>query len=190
MSISHRTAVSLSTQTHPSFQSHTSLRKQLSPASDIPAKKRDSVQNSLFVSPQNYTEEDYAKFSVTYVGSATLYLPFTKESVLDALKAFDEDGISAGQAAVTKNVIDMQISALSISLTDKTHKLFVTRNYPRKQVEGFCVHPKDTKYFAFATHRPGFPTSMKVHVFARGEEPSSQIVDAIKFWLEIEHTSI
>lgn len=190
MSLSSRTLSTPPTLTRPSFQSHTILRQHLSQVEDIPLKKRDAVQNSLFISPQSITEEDYARFSVTYIGSATLDIPFSKASVLDALRAFSEAGVAAGQAAITKNIIDMQISSLSISLSDRTHKLFVTRNYTRKQVEGFCVHPTLPKYFSFATLRPGFPSSMKVHVFESGVEPSSQIVDAIQYWLEIQSTSV
>lgn len=189
MSLSNRHAVSPPTPTRPSFQSHTYLHKQLSPANDIPPKKRDAIQNPLLVSPRNITEEDYARFTVSYVGSASLYLPFTRDSALDALQAFEEGGVAAGQAAFSKNSIEMQVSALSVSLTDKSHKLFVTRNYPRKQIQGFCVHPSNAKYLALATQRPGFPTSIKVHVFVHGEEPSSQIIDSFKYWLEMEPTA-
>ena len=185
MSLSNRHAVSPPTPTRPSFQAHTYLHKQLSPASDLPPRRRDAVQNPLLVIPQNITEEDYARFTVTYVGSASLYLPFSRDSILDALQMFEEEGMAAGLAAYSKNSVDLQVSALSVSLTDKSHKLFVTRNYPRKQIEGFCVHPENSKYFTFATQRPGFPNNMKVHVFTNGEESSSQIIESLQYWLEI-----
>lgn len=151
----------------------------------MPQKKRNAVQNPLLVSPHTVTDEDYAQYTVTFIGSAALYLPFCQESLLDALKAFKEEGVAAGKAAVAKNSIEMQVSALSVSLSDKTRKLFVARHYSRKQIQGFCVHPTDSKYFAFATLRPGFPNNMKVHVFIHGEEPSSQIIDSLQYWLEI-----
>ncbi len=186
MSISNRTSVTPPTPTRPSFQSHTYLRKQLSPlTNDMPLKRRNAVQNPLLVSPLDYTEEDYARYAVTYVGSASLYLPFCRDSLLDALEAFEEGGVAMGKAAVTKNSIEMQVSSFSISLTDKTHKLFVARSYGRKQILGFCVHPTDSKYFGFASPRPGFPNNMKVHVFAHGEETSSQIIDSLQYWLEL-----
>ncbi len=186
VSLSNRTSVAPPTLTRPSFQSHTYLRKQLSPLSnDLPQKKRDAVQNPLLVSPLKYTQEDYARYTVTYVGSAALYLPFCRDSVLDALEAFAEGGVASGKAAVTKNNVEMQVSALSVSLADKSHRLFVTRNYGRKQIQGFCVHPTNSKYFAFASLRPGFPNNMKVHVFVHGEEPSSQIIDSLQYWLEL-----
>ncbi len=190
MTISNRASVAPPTPTRATFQSHTYLRKQLSPlANDLPQKQRDAVQNPLLVSPLDYTDEDYARYTVTYVGSASLYLPFSRECVLDALKAFEEGGVAMGRAAVPKNSIEMQVSSLSISLTDKTHKLFVARNYSRKQVLGFCVHPTDSKYFAFASPRPGFPNNMKVHVFTHGQESSSQIIDSLQYWLELTPTS-
>ena len=105
------------------------------------------------------------------------------------MRAFNEDGMAAGQAAVSRNVIHMQVSSLGINLTDKKHQLFVSRNYPRKQLEGYCVHPQDSKCFAFASHRPGFPHSIKCHVFREVQEPVQQIMDSVKFWLELEPIS-
>lgn len=185
MSFSQRTHPSLTTTTRPSFQSHTQVHKKLSPANDIPQRKRDSVQSPTIFSPLDFTDEDYAKFPVTYVGSAALDPPLTQQSVLEAMRVFDEHGTAAGQAAVVKNSIDMQVSALGINLSDKKHKLFVNRNYPRKQLEGYCRHPTNNDYFAFASRRPGF-SSLKVHVFKKGSESVEQILDAIKFWLEID----
>ena len=174
----------------PSFQSHTQLNKKLSPVNDLPPRRRDSINTSPTIpSPLDFTDEDYAKFSVTFIGSATLNKPLTRHSILDALAAFNECGTAAGQAAITKNVIEMQVSAIGIILSDKKHKLFVNRNYPRKHLVGFCQHPNDVNIFAFGSPKPGFPSSMKVHVFKRGTESTERILDAIKFWLEIEPTS-
>jgi len=169
-----------------SFVSHTPFLKQQSPAKDLPQRRRDSIQNSNVFSPLDFSEDDYARFSVNYVGSAALDLPLTPSSIVKAIKAFSEEGVAGGQAAVPKNVIHMQVSSLGITLTDKKHRLFVNRNYPRKQLEGCCVHPKNSKYFAVASQRPGFPSSMKVHVFRQVQESTEQIMDAIKFWLEID----
>lgn len=172
--------------TRPSFQSHTQLHKKLSPAHDVPQRRRDSINSPTVFSPFDFTDEDYAKFRVTYIGSAALDPPLTRHSVVDAMNKFSEHGVAAGQAAVTKNSIVMQVSALGVNLTDKKRKLFVTRNYPRKQLQGYCAHPNDDGYFCFASRRPGYSSSLKVHVFKRGSEPVEQILDAIKFWLEID----
>ena len=188
-SFSQRTHPSTATVTRPSFQSHTQLHKKISPANDIPQRRRDSItQSPTIFSPFDFTDEDYAKFSVTYVGSAALDPPLSQQSVLDALRVFSEQGTAAGQAAIVKNSIDMQVSALGINLSDRRHKLFINRNYPRKQLEGYCTHPCDDNYFAFASRRPGYSSSLKVHVFKRGSESVPQILDAIQFWLEIDPT--
>lgn len=112
--------------------------------------------------------------------------PLSQQSILDALRAFEEAGVAGGQAAVQKNVIHMQVSALGINLTDKKHRLFISRNYPRKQLEGYCLHPTEPRCFAFASKRPGFVHSIKCHVFRQVQEPTRQIMDAIRFWLELE----
>ena len=168
-----------------SFVSHTPLLKQPSSSRDQPQHHPGHV-----LSPLDFTDEDYARFSVNYVGSAALELPLTPQSVLEAITVFNEEGVAAGQAAVQGNVIHMQVSSLGINLTDKKHRLFVNRNYPRKQLVGYCVHPNDSKCFAIASQRPGFPSSMKVHVFRPVQEPTQQILDAIKFWLEIDPVSL
>ena len=188
MSLSQRT--SLSTVSRPSFQSHTQLHKKLSPAHDIPQRRRDSINSPTIFSPFDFTEEDYAKFRVTYIGSAALEPPMTQRSVVDAMNKFSECGIAAGQAAVAKNSINMQVSALGINLSDKKHKLFINRNYPRKQLEGYCAHPTDDSFFAFASRRPGYSSSLKVHVFKRGSESVEQILGAVNFWLEIEPITV
>lgn len=183
--LSQRTNLS-SSVTRPSFQSHTQVHKKLSPAHDVPQRRRDSIQSPTILSPFDFTDEDYAKFRLTYIGSASLDPPLTRQSVVDAMSKFSEHGTAAGQAAKVRNSVSMQVSALGINLSDKTHKLFVNRNYPRKQLEGYCSHPTDDNYFAFASRRPGFWSSLKVHVFKRGGEPVEQILDAIQFWLEID----
>ena len=184
--LSQRANLSSSSVTRPSFQSHTQLHKKLSPTHDVPQRRRDSIQSPTILSPFDFSDEDYAKFRLTYVGSASLDPPLTRQSVVDAMNKFSEQGTAGGQAAKVKNSISMQVSALGINLSDKTHKLFVNRNYPRKQLEGYCSHPTDDNYFAFASRRPGFWSSLKVHVFRRGSEPVEQILDAIQFWLEID----
>jgi len=75
---------------------------------------------------------------VNYVGSAALDLQLSPSSK-EAIKAFSEEGMAGGQAAIPKNVIHMRVSSLGITLTDKEHWLFVNRNYPRKQLEGCCL---------------------------------------------------
>ena len=193
LTMSNRLATSVHSQ--PSFVSHAPLLRQLSPAHDVPQRKRDLVQtpssHSLshahsVVSPLDFTEDDYAKFMVNYVGSAVMDRPLSQQSILDALRSFEEAGVAGGQAAVQKNVIHMQVSSLGINLTDKKHRLFVSRNYPRKQLEGYCLHPTEPRCFAFASKRPGFPHSMKCHVFRQVQEPIEQILDGVRFWLELE----
>ncbi len=170
---------------NPSFVAHTPLLRQHSTTTtDPPPSKRDSIRNTV-LSPLDFCEEEYAKFSVNYVGSATLAPPMTQQSVLDALELFTE-GMAKGQAAVPKNVIQMQVSALGINLSDRKHQLFVNRNYPRNQVVGYCLHPRDTNYFAFSSQKPGFPDSIKCHVFRQLHDPTEQIIEAVKFWLEFD----
>ena len=168
-----------------SFVAHTPILNQPSPSRDQPQQHPGHVLSAL-----DFTEEDYARFSVNYVGSAALDFPLTPQSILEAIKIFNEEGVAAGQAAVQGNVIHMQVSSLGINLTDKKHRLFVNRNYPRKQLVGYCVHPSDSKCFAIASQRPGFPSCMKVHVFRTVQEPTQQILDTIKFWLEMDPVSL
>ena len=102
------------------------------------------------------------------------------------MRAFAESGTAAGQAAVVKNTIHLQVSSIGINLTDKTRKLFIHRNYPLKSVAGFCRHPSDPRLFAVASYRPGFPNIKRVHVFRCGEEPIERIMGAVRFWLKRE----
>lgn len=131
------------------------------------------------------TEEDYACFTVTYVGSTNTEPPFTQQAILDALQSFGTRGAAGGVAFVPKNSVSMQVAALGITLSDQSRLLFVSRNYPRKQVAGYCVHPSLPGYFAFATRRPGFDT-LRCHVFKQLDQPCEQIVGAMKFWLEMK----
>lgn len=170
----------------PTFVSHTTLLRE---TSDSPPRQRDSIRNATVMSPLDFTEEDYAQFSVNYIGSATLAPPMTPWSVVDALELFSNEGVAKGQAAVPKNVIQMQISALGINLSDKKHKLFVNRNYPRNQIAGYCLHPNSPKYFAFGSQRPGFPDDIKCHIFKPLQATTEQIMDAVKFWLEMDPIS-
>lgn len=98
---------------------------------------------------------------------------------------FKEGGVAAGKAAVAKNVIQMHVSSLGVNLVDKKHRLFVNRNYPRKQVVGYCRHGNDEKLFAFASIRQGYPDEIKVHMFRRLEESTEQIIQAFYHWLKL-----
>lgn len=154
---------------------------------DYTRKRKDTVAVPTASSGMELGEEDYVRFSVNYVGSATLDPPFTPQSITQAMQMFNQNGVAAGMAAVPKNTISMHVSALGINLSDKKHKLFVSRNYPRKQIAGYCVHKMDEHYFGVATRRPGFD-DLKVHVFMQvhASEPVSHIMDSIKFWLQID----
>lgn len=99
---------------------------------------------------------------------------------------FTTEGTSAGQAAILKNTVQLQVTSFGINLRDKTKKLFIHRNYPRNTIAGFCKHPTDGKLFAVASDRPGFPDIKKVHVFRCGAEPVEQVVDTIKYWLKMD----
>ena len=145
----------------------------------------ETVTAPTIISGMEFSEEDYVRFSVNYVGSATLDPPFTPQSITRAMQMFNQNGVAAGMAAVPKNTISMHVCALGINLSDKKQQMFVTRNYPRKQIAGHCSHQMDNHYFGFATWRPGFG-DLKVHVFMQVAEPVTQILDSIKFWLQID----
>lgn len=129
-------------------------------------------------------ESDHAKFSVTYVGSANIPGPFSSRLVSKSLEMFKEGGVAVGGASVPKNTIIMHISSLGINLTDKKQKMFINRNYPRKQILGHSLNPVEKEYFGFATSRPGFRDQIRVHVFSQLTEPVKQVVDAMIFWLD------
>ena len=150
----------------------------------------ESVQipggSTILPSPFDFSDEEYAKFQVTYLGSATQDYTLSQHSVEDALYRFSNKGTSGGQAAVVKNTISLQVSSLGINLTDKSKKLFINRNYPLKTIIGFCQHYSDNKHFAFATERPGFPNVKKVHVFQSLSVPPEQVISAMQYWLQMD----
>lgn len=164
-----------------SFQSYVGSPKS-SAIIDLPCKRKNSI------AVLSLPEEEYVRFSVNYVGSATLDPPFKPQGLIRAMQLFKQNGVAAGMAAVPKNVISMHVSALGINLTDKKHQMFITRNYPRKQIVGYCVHEMNSHYFGFATRRPGFD-DLKVHVFMQLNEPVQQILDSVKFWLQMDPMS-
>lgn len=175
------------TASQPTFVSHTPPSQ--SPVSGRTADTSEDSIKSTLLSPLEIPEEDFVRFSVTYVGSAVVKLPFSSTSLTQALALFQEGGIAAGRAAVVKNVIQMHISALGINLIDKKHRLFVNRNYPRKQLAGYCRHPEDQKLFAFGSRRPGYPHEIKCHVFRQVQESADHVLEAIHHWLEMDPTS-
>ena len=97
--------------------------------------------------------------------------------------------MASGRAAVVKNMIQMHVSSAGINLIDKKHRLFVNRNYPRKQLVGYCRHTEDERVFAFASQRPGYPDEMKCHVFRQVQESTDHILQAIRHWLELAPTT-
>ena len=90
---------------------------------------------------------------------------------------------------MVKNVVQMHVSALGINLIDKKHRLFVHRNYPRKQLVGYCRHAEDDKVFAFGSQRPGYPDEIKCHVFRQLQDSTERIMEAIHHWLELSPTT-
>ena len=156
---------------------------------DIPRKRKDGVTvPTINPSVSDFSEEEYVKFSLSYVGTANLPTPFTPQSILQALEAFNDRGVAAGMAPPigNNNIIGMYVSPLGINLSDKKQKNFVNRNYPRKSIVGYCRHPSDKRYFSFATLRPGFEEQLKVHLFIESSgQVVDQIMESIQFWLQI-----
>lgn len=176
------------TVSQPSFVSHTPPPHSPTTSSSSPSSS-DTSFKATPLSPLDIPEEQFARFSVTYVGSAVTEPPFSPASLAHSLSVFQEGGIAAGKAAVSKNVIQMHVSSLGINLVDKKHRLFVNRNYPRKQLVGYCRHPDDSKLFAFGSLRQGYPNEIKCHVFRRVQESTEQILQAIHHWLELPLTT-
>ncbi|XP_019851749.1 PREDICTED: uncharacterized protein LOC109581780 [Amphimedon queenslandica] len=174
----------------PSFQSYLSSTSHVqSSLLDVPRKRKDGVTvPTINPSVSEFSEEEYVKFSLSYVGTANLQTPFTPQSILEALEAFNEKGVAAGMAPPigNNNIIGMYVSPLGINLSDKKQKNFVNRNYPRKSIVGYCRHPFDKRYFSFATLRPGFEEQVKVHLFIESSgQVVDQIMESIQFWLQI-----
>ncbi len=171
-----------------SFQSYLSSSQQISSSTvvDIPQKRKNSViLPKAATSSFDTADEDFAKFSVSYVGSANIDEPFNSDCILLALKKFEEGGVAVGMASIPKNTIIIHISSFGINLTDTKQKLFINRNYPQKQIIGHSVCPVNNDYFGFATVRPGFKDQLKVHVFCQLVEPVQQIIDTMTFWLNL-----
>lgn len=173
-----------------SFQSYVSSQQITSSmVSDIPLKRKNCVvQPSPLQSSFDSTDDDFAKFSVTYVGSANLEGPFGPSLITEALVTFREGGVASGMAPIAKNSVTMQVSALGINLSDKKHKMFINRNYPQKQIIGYASLPIDSQYFGFATLRPGFKDHLRVHVFISCDLPTEQILYAMQYWLNMTPT--
>ena len=178
------------TSSQPTFVSHTPPPPH-SPNSHqySPAPAVTSFKTPPPLSPLDVPEEQFARFPVTYVGSAVTEPPFSPTSLVHALSVFKEGGVAAGKAAVAKNVIQMHVSSLGINLVDKKHRLFVNRNYPRKQLVGYCRDEEDEKLFAFGSLRQGYPNEIKCHVFRRVQESTEHIMQAIHHWLELPPTT-
>lgn len=182
---------------YPSFQCHThpleNTIAHFPSSTSSSTSNNDSINNNFttrsggtILSAVDFSEEEYAKYLVTYVGSATQDYPLSQHSIQDALDRFSTEGTVAGQATVSKNIVHLQVSSLGIRLKDKSRKMFMHRNYPTKTIVGFCQHYNDRKHFAFASHRPGFPNVNRVHVFRCGVEPVEQVLAAMKYWLQLD----
>lgn len=134
--------------------------------------------------------EEYAKFTMCYIGSATLEGVVTGSTVYDALQAIEEGGVAAGAALVPKNQISFIASAMGITLLDPTQKMFITRHYPKNQIEAFLRGPDRSSILGFVTKMTGFEDRIKCHLFKEVIEPLTQIYSAVEYWLKLDNETL
>ena len=134
--------------------------------------------------------EEYAKFTMCYIGSATLEGVVTGSTVYDALQAIEEGGVAAGAALVPKNQISFVASAMGITLVDPTQKMFITRHYPKNQIEAFLRGPDKSNILGFVTKMTGFGDKIKCHLLKEVTEPLKQIYSAVEYWLKLDNETL
>ena len=134
--------------------------------------------------------EEYAKFTMCYIGSATLEGVVTGSTVYDALQTIEEGGVAAGAALVPKNQISFVASAMGVTLIDPTQKMFITRHYPKNQIEAFLRGPDNSNILGFVTKMTGFEDKIKCHLFKEVVEPLKQIYSAVEFWLKLDNETL
>lgn len=134
--------------------------------------------------------EEYARFTMCYIGSATLDGVVTGSTVFDALQAIEEGGVAAGAALVPKNQISFVVSAMGVTLLDSTQKMFITRHYPKNQIEAFLRGPDRSSVLGFVTKKKGFEDKIKCHLFSEVTEPLSQIYSAVEYWLKLDNETL
>lgn len=134
--------------------------------------------------------EEYAKFTMTYIGSATLEGVVTGSTVFDALQAIEEGGVAGGAALVAKNQITFVTAANGITLVDPSEKMFFTRHYPKNQIEAFLRGPDRSNIMGFVTKVKGFENKIKCHLLAEAVEPLSRIFSAAEYWLQLDNETL
>ena len=134
--------------------------------------------------------EEYAKFTMCYIGSATLEGVVTGSTVYDALQAIEDGGVAAGAALVPKNQISFVASAMGVTLVDPTQKMFITRHYPKNQIEAFLRGPDKSNILGFVTKMTGFEDKIKCHLLKEGTEPLTQIYSAVEYWLKLDNETL
>lgn len=166
------------------FKSHIQGGKEPDSPASSPAGKRSSCLG-LLANP-----EDYAKFTMCYIGSATLEGVVTGSTVYDALQALEEGGVAVGAALVPKNQISFVVSAMGVTLIDATQKMFITRHYPKNQIEAFLRGPDRSNILGFVTKKTGFDDKIKCHLFKEVVEPLKQIYSAVEYWLKLDSETL
>jgi len=134
--------------------------------------------------------EEYAKFTMTYIGSTTLEDAVTGSTVYDALQAIEEGGVAAGAALVAKNQITFVVAANGVTLVDPSEKMFFTRHYPKNQIEAFLRGPDRSNIMGFVTKVTGFGDRIKCHLLVEAVEPLKQIFSAVEYWLQLDNETL
>lgn len=148
-----------------------------------PANKRSHL--GLLSNP-----EEFSKFTMCYIGSATLEGVVTGSTVYDALQIIEEGGVAAGAALIPKNQISFVASAMGVTLIDPTQKMFITRHYPKNQIEAFLRGPDKSNILGFVTKKTGFEDKIKCHLFKEVIEPLTQIYSAVEYWLKLDNETL
>lgn len=169
-------------RTESTFKSHIQGKDSNSPITS-PGGKRSHL--GLLSNP-----EDYAKFTMRYIGSATLDGVVTGSTVYDALQAIEEGGVAAGAALVPKNEISFVVSAMGVTLVDDTKKMFHRRHYPKNQIEAFLRGPDKSSILGFVTKKTGFGDKIKCHLLREIIEPLTQIYSAVEYWLQLDNETL
>lgn len=180
-SLSSSTPFSLPAES--TFKSHIQGTSEGDSPATSPASKKSHL--GLLSNP-----EEYAKFTMCYIGSATLEGVVTGSTAYDALQVIEEGGVAAGAALVPKNQISFVASAMGVTLIDPTQKMFFTRHYPKNQIEAFLRGPDKSNILGFVTKMTGFDEKFKCHLFKEVVEPLTQIYSAVEYWLKLDSETL
>jgi len=166
-----------------------SFRSHIQGGDHSPEPVKSPLGKPMAFSKLSYPEE-YAKFTMTYIGSTTLEGVVTGSTVFDALQAIEEGGVAAGAAVVTKNQITFVAAANGVTLVDPSEKMFFTRHYPKNQIEAFLRGPDRSNIMGFVTKMTGFGNKIKCHLLAEAVEPLTQIFSAVEYWLKLDNETL